>query len=55
MKLQLDIPKEINKQLKIYKAKNDIGSITDAVNKILEEKFEKGHEEVELASNFIEA
>jgi len=41
MKLQLDIPENINMQLKIYKLKHKLVTIGDAVNKILEEKFEK--------------
>ena len=41
MKLQLDIPEDINLQLKIYKLKHKLVTIGDAVNKILEEKFSK--------------
>lgn len=35
MKIQVDIPVDINKKLKIYKAENDLGSLQEAVLSIL--------------------
>ena len=35
MKLQCDIPEEVNKELKIFKVRNNFKSMADAVNFIL--------------------
>ena len=37
MIMQLNIPDKINKKLKIYKIKNDLKNLQEAVIKILEE------------------
>ena len=39
MKIQLDIPKEINKELKIYKSKNELKNLQESLIKILAEYF----------------
>ena len=39
MKLQVDIPEDINIQLKIYKIKHKFVTMGDVVNKLLAEKF----------------
>lgn len=39
MKLQLDVPEDINIELKIYKLKHKLVTIGDVVNEILAEKF----------------
>lgn len=39
MKIQLDIPKELNKKLKIYKLEKDLQTLKEAVLEILEEKL----------------
>ena len=36
MKIQLDIPKELNKKLKIRKAENEFNSLEETIIKILE-------------------
>ena len=41
MKIQIDLPEEINKKLKIYKVKNNLKTIAESVVKILEEKWKK--------------
>ena len=39
MKIQLDIPKGINKQLKIEKAKKELNSISELILIILGERY----------------
>ncbi len=39
IKLQVNIPEDINIQLKIYKLKNNLITIADGVNRILLEYF----------------
>lgn len=39
MKIQLDIPKELNKKLKIHRIKEDLPSIKESIISILEEYF----------------
>lgn len=41
MKIQLDISKELNKKLKIRKAKLELISLQETIIKILEEKLNK--------------
>ena len=41
MQLQVDIPEEINIQLKIYKLNHKLVTIGEGVIKILEEKFQE--------------
>jgi len=41
MKLQLDIPKDVNKALKLYTIQNDFKNLQDAVNYILNKKLLK--------------
>lgn len=41
MKIQLDIPKDLNKQLKIEKVKREYSNIKEVVIKILFEHFKK--------------
>ena len=38
-KLQIDMPDNLNLELKRYKMKHDFSSMSDAIIKILEEKF----------------
>ena len=40
MKLLIDLPKEVNKNLKIYKAEEELSNLGEAIIKILEEFFE---------------
>ena len=42
MKLQVDIPKELNQKLKIYKIKNNLVSIQEALIDILYKFFNSG-------------
>lgn len=42
MKIQLDIPKKINKELQIYKIRNDFKNLQEAVIDILKRKLLKG-------------
>lgn len=39
MKIQLDIPKELNKKLKIEKVKRDLNNLQETIIKVLEENF----------------
>jgi len=39
MKIQLDIPDNLNKKLKIYKIEKDLKNLQEAVIKVLEERF----------------
>lgn len=41
MKLQVDIPEDINTQLKIYKLNHKLVTIGEALIKILAEKFQE--------------
>ena len=42
MKIQIDIPKALNKELKIYKIKNDFQNLQEAVLDILKKKLKGG-------------
>ncbi len=39
MKIQLDIPKELNKELKKYRIDEELQNMAEAIIKILKEKF----------------
>ena len=41
MKIQVDIPKELNKKLKIYKIKNDLNDLQEVVINVLSKYFKK--------------
>jgi hypothetical protein len=41
MELRLEIPKEVSKDLKIFKIKNDFGNQQDAIIFILKERFKE--------------
>ena len=41
MKIQLDIPKELNKKLKIEKVERELKNLQETIIKILEERFNK--------------
>lgn len=45
MKVQTDISEELNKKLKIYKVKNDLKTLGEAVAQILKKYFEKDKNE----------
>jgi len=41
MKIQVDIPEELNKKLKIYRIENDLKNLQEAVVDVLKERFSK--------------
>ena len=41
MQIQIDIPKELNKKLKIYKIKNDLKDLKESVIDILNKYFKE--------------
>ncbi len=41
MKIQVDIPKELNKKLKIYKIENDLRDLQEAVINVLNKYFKE--------------
>ena len=41
MKIQLDIPKELNKKLKIEKVNRDLENLQETIIKVLEDYFKK--------------
>jgi len=41
MKVQVDIPKELNKKLKIFKIEKDFQTLSQAIIYILNKKFNK--------------
>ncbi len=43
MKIQLDIPQDLNKKLKVEKAEKEHKSIAEVIIKILREYFKNGH------------
>lgn len=45
MKIQLDIPSELNKELKIIKAQNDFKSLKETILAILESQVKKEDEQ----------
>jgi len=45
MKIQLDIPKELNKKLKIYKIENELKDLKETVISILSKFFKDGENE----------
>ena len=41
MKIQVDIPKELNKKLKIYKIENDLNDLQEVVINVLSKYFKE--------------
>ena len=41
MKIQVDIPKELNKKLKIYKIENELKDLQEAVINVLNKYFKE--------------
>jgi len=41
MKIQIDIPKELNKKLKIEKIERELKNLQETIIEILEEKFKE--------------
>ena len=41
MQIQIDIPKELNKKLKIYKIENDLNDLKESVIDILNKYFKE--------------
>ena len=41
MKIQLDIPKDLNKKLKIEKVNRDLENLQETIIKVLEDYFKK--------------
>lgn len=44
MKTQIDLPKELNKKIKLYSIKNDFGDIKKAIVDILQKFFKEQDE-----------
>ena len=41
MKIQVDIPKELNKKMKIYKIKNDLKTLKEVVIELIKKGIDK--------------